>query len=90
VPFVTYFQEKTTCSNNIYKTETDKMIITATSNIAFPTTKSVSIMNLISSARAVSKQRRALAGLSSSQLSDIGMTPAQRTTECNRRFWQRG
>jgi uncharacterized protein YjiS (DUF1127 family) len=90
VSFVTYFQAKRAYSDNRYKTGTDKMINTAISSTAFSTTKSVSLLNFISSARAISKQRRALAGLTTSQLSDIGLTPAQRTTECNRRFWQRG
>jgi uncharacterized protein YjiS (DUF1127 family) len=63
-------------------------IITTTTN--FPTISFGAAVNAVTNMRELSKQRRALAGLTADQLKDIGITPAQRTAECSRRFWQAG
>jgi uncharacterized protein YjiS (DUF1127 family) len=52
--------------------------------------KAISITAFVSNALEISKQRRALARLSPSQLNDIGITPEQQSKECNLRFGQRG
>jgi uncharacterized protein YjiS (DUF1127 family) len=61
-----------------------------TENTTFPLFKATAILSFVSNARAVTKQRSALAQLTHSQLNDIGISPAERATECNRRFWQHG
>jgi uncharacterized protein YjiS (DUF1127 family) len=58
-----------------------------TTNAAFSPFNVMKLVNVAIAAREVSKQRRALAKLSDQQLSDIGITPSQRTAECKRRFW---
>lgn len=67
---------------------THATIITATTD--FPTFSFSKACAAVSKMRAVSKQRRDLARLTTHQLTDIGITPAQRTAECKRRFWQAG
>lgn len=59
-----------------------------TENSTFPSFKTTAILSFVSNARAVTKQRRALAQLTHSQLNDIGISPVERAAECKRRFWQ--
>jgi len=59
-----------------------------TENTAFPTFNAATMINSITTMHANSKQRRALSRLTHAELNDIGITPSQRTAECNRRFWQ--
>jgi len=59
-----------------------------TENTTFPAVKVKSIFKTFMAMRETSKQRRALSRLSHAELNDIGVTSAQRTAECNRRFWQ--
>lgn len=47
-----------------------------------------SALKTLAAMRETSKQRRALSRLTDTQLNDLGMTPAQRTAECDLRFWQ--
>ena len=59
-----------------------------TENTSFPSFKPAATFSFIAKSLATMKQRRALARLTPQQLNDIGITSAQRTTECNRRFWK--
>jgi len=59
-----------------------------TANTTRPVFSMAAAISSIATMRETSKQRRALAKLTETQLTDIGMTPAQRTAECNLRFWQ--
>lgn len=59
-----------------------------TSNTSFPSFKVTAAFSFFAQSFAIAKQRRALAKLTEAQLNDIGVTPAQRETECNLRFWQ--
>jgi hypothetical protein len=61
-----------------------------TENTSFPPFKVAATFSFITKSVAIAKQRRALGRLTETQLNDIGMTPAQRTAECKRRFWQHG
>lgn len=59
-------------------------------NAAFPVFNIKTLVSAVNDMCTVSKQRRTLSRLTTQQLTDIGITPQQRATECNRRLWQIG
>jgi uncharacterized protein YjiS (DUF1127 family) len=81
-----------TNADTLKSKENFKMAYTGiiTQNATFPSPNTTSVLSFVANARAVTKQRRALASLTASQLNDIGISPAQCAVECKRRFWQRG